>query len=28
MMWDIFYVVIAVAFFGIAAAFVRGCDRL
>jgi hypothetical protein len=27
-MWDIFYLAITVSFFGVAAAFVRGCDRL
>jgi len=27
-MWDIFYIAITVVFFIVAAAFVRGCDRL
>jgi hypothetical protein len=27
-MWDFFYVILTVAFFVLAAAFVRGCDKL
>jgi len=27
-MWDLFYVLLTVAFFAVAAAFVRGCDKL
>jgi hypothetical protein len=27
-MWDIFYVGIAIAFFVISAAYVRGCEKL
>jgi len=27
-MWDIFYVIVTLAFFAVAHAFVRGCDRL
>jgi hypothetical protein len=27
-MWDIFYIIVTLAFFALAAAFVRGCERL
>ncbi len=28
MMWDLFYVALAIAFFAVADAFLRGCGRL
>jgi hypothetical protein len=27
-MWDLFYIVLTIAFFAVAALFVRGCDKL
>jgi hypothetical protein len=27
-MWDVFYAIVTLAFFALAAAFVRGCERL
>jgi len=27
-MWDVFYVIVTLAFFALAVAFVRGCERL